>query len=693
MPAAPRYPIVVSARSRLLAALLVLGFTLPSSAQPTAVELEPIEVSVERLDRDLFEVPAAVARVGGDTIRRGRESVQLEESLARIPGFFFQNRYNFAQNQRISTRGFGARAPFGVRGIRIRVDGFPETLPDGQSQVDMIDLDSVRSIETLRGPSSVLYGNATGGVIDVTTLTGRDRRGEATARAEFGRHGYRRFAATGGDVSGSWDYHASVSALALDGFREQNAVERRQANVKATRRLAGERALTTVFSAVDLPLAEDPGGLTAVEADADRRAAAPDAALLDAGQDVDQQRLGLTWTDAGSFGGELTARAFFSQRDFTQQLPFFFPGAQNRVGFDRDFFGVGLEYAGATQLGERALRYVVGVDADRQIDDRTRDVIDADRRFVERTVDEEQRATAMGVFGQADLALGSTVDLTAGLRFDRIRFRIDDTLTDETDFSGTRTFNETSQTVALGWEWASGHRAHATVGTSFETPTFTEFARRVGGGFNPEIEPQFAVNREIGARGTLWGRLDYDLALFSIEVRDEISVADDGERRDFFENAARTRREGLELGLEHFVSETLTLSAAYTYSEFRFTEFEDSEGRVLDGKRLPGLPRNNLFLEADWRRGGWFAIVDARHVGAVFADNANTVEVDGYTVLNGRIGREWTRSTGERFLGWIAVDNLMAEEYFANIRVNAAAGRFFEPAPERIVRAGIEVTF
>lgn len=683
--------------------VLLLPFVLAplAAVAEERVRLDAIEVSAPRMERETLRTPAAIDRVDRDRVRRGREAVQLEESLNRVPGFFFQNRYNFAQNQRVSTRGFGARAPFGVRGIRVRVDGFPETLPDGQSQIDMIDLDSVRRIEVMRGPSSVLYGNATGGVIDVTTLDGRDRDARPAFRAALGRHGYRKFGLAGGDADGPWSYHVSGNALTFDGYRDQSEVRKSLVNLQVNREFDGERELATVLSAVELPRAQDPGGLTAEEVDDDRTRATAAAEDLDAGQEVSQQRLGFTWTDGSSLAGRLTARTFYTKRDFEQQLPFEFgdadgdPAAENLVAFDRDFFGVGVEYDDDVDLLGLPTRYVVGIDADRQIDRRTRDVVGTDREVFERTVDERQQATAIGVFGQADFALSPTVDLTLGLRQDRIRFRIDDALTggDHEDFSGNRTFNQSSQTVALGWSWNEDQRVYATVGTSFETPTFTEFAREEGGGFNEDLEPSFAVNREIGARGRFTDRLDYNLALFSVRVRDEIVVRDDEQDRDFFENAAETRRDGVELGLEHFTTDALTLSASYTRSDFRFREFTDHEGESFDGNRLPGLPRDLVFIEADWRSGGRFVILDARHVGDVHADNANEVEVDSYNVVNARLGNEWEAATGEALELWIGVDNVFAEEYFDNIRINAGNGRFFEPAPERMVRVGLQATF
>jgi len=295
-------------------------------------ELGPILITAPRMERDLLDVPAAVERVDVREIRQGNSGLTLDEPLRGVPGLFVQNRYNFAQGLRISTRGFGARAPFGIRGIRIRVDGFPETLPDGQSQTDAIDLDSAERIEVIRGPAAVAYGNAAGGVIDITTADGRDTVHAPVLSADIGGNGLRRAAIRHGGSDGVRAHHASASALRFDGHRDHSRADVRRFNAKLTRSLDRERELQAVLTVLDNPFSEDPGGLTAQELAQDRTAAVAAAEALDAGQTAEQQRLGLRWRDADLAGGELTLRGFVARRDFEQQLPF---AGNSLLGFER----------------------------------------------------------------------------------------------------------------------------------------------------------------------------------------------------------------------------------------------------------------------------------------------------------------------------------------------------------------------
>lgn len=676
---------------RPLLPLAVVAMMLPIDASAEeGARLEPITVTSPRLERDLQDTPAAVGVVDEEEIQQGRQQLQLDESLNRVPGVFFQNRYNFAQNLRLSIRGFGARSPFGVRGIRILVDGIPETLPDGQSQVDAIDLESAERVEVIRGPSSALYGNAAGGVVDIRT-----KDGPAEPYAEFrgtvGSYDFQRYGVMGGGQSGPWNAHISAWDLQYDGYREQSRTEKSMVNAKATYAIDEQRSLTTVFTALDQPVGEDPGGLDRDDVREDRRQAGGEAEDLDAGQQVEQQRIGLIYRDAESLPGELTARAFYTNRDFSQQLPTSF--IPSLIEYDREFFGAGTDYTDQFSLLGLPARYTVGIEAARQRDDRQRYNVDSDGAQEDQTQDSIETATSTGLYGQIDIELTDRTDLTLGGRYDRVRFRVQDRQEDGAA-SGTRNFDEFSAVAGLGYQLTADHRLYANVANSFETPTFTEFydPSSPDEGFDPSLDPQRATNVEIGMKGFLGEQAQYDVAVFRVDTRDEIVVTGSEANANEFGNAGRTRREGLELGLEYFFMPELSLSGAYTASRFRYRDFED-EDEQFDGNRLPGLPDHQLFAELAWRDpSGVYAIVDGLVVGSVYADSGNDERVSGYGVVNARIGtRQTSRNLDlETFVG---VNNLTNKEYFSNIRINDTNQRFFEPAPERNFVAGLRARF
>ncbi|CAM3951967.1 TonB-dependent receptor [Vreelandella rituensis] len=682
-----------------LAAGVMLAGSVTSMAQQESIEnddvMEPptITISAPRLERSLYDTPAAVSVLTREEIQRGRQGVRLDEALVRVPGMFLQNRDNFAQGQRISSRGFGARGTFGIRGLHIRVDGIPYTLPDGQAQIDAVDLDSVERIEVIRGPSSVLYGNAAGGVLDITTGDGRKMRYSPLVKLQSGSDDFKKLSLRQGGESGNWVHSISVSALDYDGYRQQSAVDKRLLNAQVGYRLGDDRTLTALVNLLDMPTAEDPSALTLEEAAENPRQARDVAVALDAGQEVAQQLIGLRYADRGFIGGELELQGFLSRRDFEQQLPF--PGS-SLIDYERLYYGGGANYTGATTLGDRPLRYITGIDLARQEDDRGRHAVDGRGRVIARTADEQQKATAAGVFLQSELGLTEALELSAGLRHDQVRMNIDDRfLEDGRDDSGERTFREWTGSLGLSYRYHLNHQAYATIGNAFETPTFTEFARPDGGGgFNPQVEPQSALNREAGLRGNFSNGIYYELVTFSVDVDDELIgfEADDG--RTYYENAGKTSRDGIELSLDWSPSLAWRLTSALTLADYRFDRFTDGD-RDVAGNRLPGQPRqvwhNSLTWYGDGER---FATLETQYTGDYYAENANEVAVDDHWVVNLRGGDAWRLGGGDTRLALnLGIRNLLEEAYFENVRINAFGGRFYEPAAGRTFYAGLALGF
>lgn len=663
---------------------LLLALLLPAAPALAQQPLKPVEIQAPRLETDPRETPAAVSVVEAPATQPGRERLQLDEALTRVPGVFTQNRYNFAQNLRISSRGFGARAPFGIRGLRIRVDGLPATLPDGQAQVDAIDLDAAREVEVLRGPVSALYGNASGGLIAVRTADGSNTRPGAAVRLTGGSHGLRKIHARHAGRGDNRSHFLSASSLIFDGYREQSHVRKHQFNARM--RVEGDgHEIQLIANALDTPVAEDPSGLTEAQVDADRRQATDFARRLDAGQSVTQQKAGLVYRHDDGW----KARLHYSRRLFEQQLPF--PGS-SLIGYQRHFYGTGLEHQGQGKLRGMPVSWLAGLEVDRQEDDRRRYSVGPDARVTGRTADERQHATAAGAFVRGRARWTKTLTLTLGARADHLEFSIHDRRLVDGDDSGRRRFREGSWMTGLNWRLNDQHNLYASAGTAFQTPTFTEFADPDGsGGFNPALEPQQARNLEVGTRGAR-GDLDYELALFRVEVNEEL-VPFEKNNRTFYENAGRTRRQGLELGISWYPTPRLTLTGAWTRADYRFRRFVE-DGRDRDGNRLPGLPHYQVYGELRWEeRDGLFGALELRAVDEVYAENANTTRVPGYKVVNMRAGQSWPLSGEHKLDAWIGVRNLFDQAYPANVRVNANGGSFFEPAPGRTGRAGLAVRF
>jgi iron complex outermembrane receptor protein len=669
----------------IVATLLAAPAGLAAEDRP--VRLAPVVVDATRLPAETATTPWPVTVVAGDAVNRARQGLGLDEALVSVPGVYAQNRYNFAQDLRLSIRGFGARSTFGIRGLKLLVDGVPATLPDGQAGVDAVDLAELERIEVIRGPAAALHGAAAGGVVSLVSRAPPSTP-HADASLGLGGHGFaeQRLRAGGGSDAG-----AGIVTLAhsrIDGFRRQSAAERTLLGVRGHAALPGGRTLRLSLSAVDSPLAEDPGALTAAERAADRRQAAPLNRRFRTGETVEQERLGTQLTLPAATG-ELRARAYGVRRAFDSRLPF------QTVSLDRLGGGGALEWHAGGRGTGTATRWLAGIALDHMRDRRRRRVSD-DGVPAAPIADQRERVSALAAFLLADLDLGERVRVSAGIRGDRVRFRVDDAFLADGDQSGDDTFSALSPQLGAVFTLSDSVDLYTNASTAFETPTTTELASPGGaGGFNTALDAQRAWSLEAGLRAWPAGdALALELAVFHIRVEDELVPfpIPGAPGRFAFQNAGRSRHLGVEAAMHARVGETLELRAAWTWSRFDFRSYTDRAGARLDGRRLPGIPRNLLGLDATWRpgRGGYLA-ADAQAASRRFADSANTAASPGYLVLNARGGYEW-RHGAVTLAVHAGLNNVLAARYDSNLRINASGGRFFEPAPGRTWYAGAGAT-
>lgn len=682
----PRRADVVSLAT--LACLLGTGLTGgPAAAQST---LDTTTVRSRRIVETREEVPAAVGAVDRSDIQDGRQQLSVDESLFKVPGLFIQNRTNFAQDLRISSRGFGARANFGIRGIKVYVDGIPSTLPDGQTTLDSIDIGSTDRIEVLRGPASSLYGSAAGGVIHITSEEG-PAEPFAEARAGGGEFGFQKYQLKVGGQTGALNYLLSGSHLEWDGYRHQSESRSTIANAKLRYDFDETSDLTLTINTVYSPKAEDPGALTAAQVRSDRRAARDRNRLFDAGEALDQQRFGLRFRKRFNDAHRIAARGYVVRRDFDNRLPFLGGGT---VEIDRLFGGGGMQHEYQVDLAGHGLRWTSGFDIDAQRDERQR----FDNVFGERgtrTFKQDEDVTSYGVYTQGVVEIWEDLELSAGVRFDRVEFDVDDAFLADGDDSGTRSFDEVSPSVALRWKAHPVLHLYGAFSTSFETPTTTEFADPSGGGgLNSDLDAAEALNYEIGAKGLVPGGVQYGVALFWVDVDDELVPFEvPGQPgRSFFRNAGRSTRRGVELDLAVEPYPGLIASAAYTYNHFKYDRYS-TPGGEFDHNRIPGVPRNQFGLELAYAHpSGLRAVWDLLYIDEFFANDANTVRNGDAVVSNLRLAHtvELGNFELEPFLG---VNNLFDRKYNDNVRLNAFGGRYFEPAPDRNFFGGLRVRY
>ncbi|HRI60902.1 MAG TPA: TonB-dependent receptor [Saprospiraceae bacterium] len=649
--------------------------------------IAPVVITTTRFDNAAADAPFAVSVIGTERLQRGTQQLSLTESLVAVPGVFAMSPDNFAQDLRVSIRGFGARSAFGIRGIRLVVDGLPESTPDGQADVDNLDLSALQNVEILRGAASGLYGNATGGVMSFQTAEPTEQT-TIGLQTSFGSFGFQKYAAKTGFTTGKLGVFLSATHNRTTGFREQSQMNQTIANGKFRFQISSSAKIALLVNIGNSPVAEDAGGLTAEQVAENRRQARPQNVQFDAGESVNQQKFGSVFEKKWSEKHQLKLRGFLAFRQFAGRLAFQ-PGGS--VEFDRQFQGLGATYI----YSGKQWRTQIGIETDAQRDERRRfDNLDGTKGNP--TLEQTESFRSAGAFWLNEIRFAEKIKLTVGARADLIRLAVTDHFLSDGDQSGNRRINRFNPTVGLTYKFTPQIAAYGNLNSSYETPTLNELSANPtgAGGFNADLNPQSALSVEIGAKMQVAQSLNFELALFNIHLRDEIVPYQLSQQpgRTFYRNAGRSTRNGVEISLNGQITQGLGFFTNYTFSDFKYTEYE-TNGNNFDGNRQPGIPQHIVYLELRWQhRTGVFVTGQAQYTSAFFADDANTVDESKRWLLNLRSGFS-EQIKALRLEPFFGINNLSSTVYNGNILINAAGGRYFEPASGVYFFGGLKLNF
>ena len=683
-------------------------------------------VTVTRdVGRSPLDLPYAIATMRPDSATPGLTHTLVEQTLSLLPGVTVANRTNPSQDTRVSIRGFGARSQFGARSIRILRDGMPLTLPDGQTPIDYLDLESVDRVEVIRGAAASLYGNAAGGVIDLRsgaapavpfalqarTWTGPDANPVRSASQQ-------RFVGLFGGTMGATSYEGNLGRTHSDGSRAYSHQQLTNAFAHAVTNV-GATEIGLVGLGLDMPLAENPGALTAAQFNADPSQADALSVQKKARKTVHQVQLGLSARRTMAGDGELSGQVYGGTRTLFNPLTFAVVGVDRRQG--------GAAARLTVPLGGGALQNRVSVGADAQwLNDARKNWVNCNavptanascpslpQEKGNLTLDQRELVSSLGPYVRDELERGRWRG-TAGVRADQVRFEVrDHFLSDGRDDSGTRTLHAVSPMLGLAARLSPFHSLYANVGSAFETPTTTELGNQADGsaGLNRDLKPQYSTTYETGAKGVAPYGVQYDVALFDTEVRDELIPFEvpGGNGRTYYRNAGRTRRRGAEVGLGANLG-PVSISTAYTLSHFRFRDFLNGTTQYA-GNTIPGIPEHQVQASATWRVGKAFVLAEGIAKSRVFVNDANTLtqlsvpcsagstalcrlhDPTAFSVFNVRVGG--TAVFGRPWLSpVIGVQNAFDKHYVGSVAVNASgatpsATKFYEPAPGRTWFVGL----
>jgi len=663
-------------------------------AQDTLLQspLSAVTIEADRLGSAWEISPLSLTQIGKIRIQQANQQLGISESLGPVPGLNVNSSNNFSQDLRISIRGFGARSAFGIRGVRILVEGIPESTPDGQAQVDILDPGIIQGIEVLRGPSASLFGNAAGGALLIQT---EDIREDylIEGRLSLGSFGFQKYQLKAGWKSKNWKGIFYGSQTSLTGYRTHSAFQQTYINGRIHYNPTDNQEFTLLAYLANSPLAQDPGGVDSAQFTQSPELARDRNVQFQAGETVQQARIALKYAWRPKAGGKLQARTYFTDRRFANFLPFENGG---RVRLNRDYGGGGISYQRQFLSGRRITYKVqLGMDLDLQRDLRQQ-FQNLEGVQGELTGQQLEAFSSSGIYLLNQFRLGRRWLLQANTRMDVIWLRATDQFEDDEDNSGSRQYQRLNPSVGASYAWLPKQYIFTNLSTSFETPTLSELSANPEGlaGFNSDLDPQRARSLELGIKGIIQNRIRYSLNAYTIRLEGELlpfEVAGQ-QGRTFFRNAGRSRRNGLEAYLKAEILQGINLTGSYAYQSFLFEDF-DKDGVQLAGNRLPGIPVHSYYLEAAYTSPqGLFLRTWMQGRGGVFADDENTQLVSPAHTLQVRFGYTLSRKriTIQPFFG---LNNLLNARYPDNIRLNAFGGRYFEAATARSLFAGLLIRF
>jgi iron complex outermembrane receptor protein len=711
--------------------LITLGMSLPVMAEPeagfsaeeielhNALRLAPVVVTGTRIEQNSFDLPMSIDSVNGEVLRDGQLQVNLSETAARIPGVVINNRNNPAQDLGIQIRGFGARSAFGVRGVRLYQDGIPLSMPDGQGQTGTFNLDTAQRVEYLRGPFSALYGNSSGGVVQIFTEDGPENP-TLSGGVTFGSYGTHRESVTYGGDFENFNIVVNANTVRSDGYRDHSKFRRDTYHAKIKMQLSEDTRLTLVATALDQPDNDDPQGLTRDLYREDRKQITQATKDFNTRVSKSQEHMGVTLDHKLSENDSLRFMAYYGQRsnEQYQSIPI---AAQNNPQhgggvqtIDREFGGIDLRWTHHGTVADMPYDFTVGTNVDRMSDDRkgyqnfaggVGNVCNANGRVcgVKGALrrDEMNRLRSFDQYAQGSIDLTPRWNLNAGIRHSKVKFETDDKYITgaNLDDSGSVTYSETTPVVGVIFKATDTLNFYANAGESFETPTFVEAAYRTtgaGGGLNTDLKAATSRQYEIGAKWMAGDSAIINAALFRIDTDDEIVVDTSAGGRTVYTNAKESKRRGFELSIDSQLAHGFSAYLAYTYLDAEFSKDFRSGGKIVAaGTDIPGVYRHTLFGELAWKYDplGFSTAIETRAFSKSYVSfDPTDGNAQGYAIASWRAG--FNQNVGNwKFNEFLRVENIFDKEYIGSIRIGDSNGNYYEAAPTRNWLLGLNASY
>ena len=680
---------------------------LDARSQNATSNLNDVLVQSGRLEQKQWDAPASIYTLDAQTIRNSGPQVNLSDALAQVPGVVALNRNNYAQDVQISIRGFGARSAFGMRGIRLITDGIPATMPDGQGQTSTVSMTSIDRMEVLTGPLALLYGNASGGVIQTFTRQAGDKP-EAQMQMYAGSFGMTRTDWQISQRSGNVGLVADYSTFAIDGYRNNSDTRRQQLNSVITVDAKPDTRIKFIVNVFDMPYAKDALGLTAAQLATNPSQAGNSALSTRTRKTVKQEQLGAVMEHTVDSDLKLQGRIYGGTRSNLQ-----YQSTNVWTGLERKFEGFGLQANGrANVFNNQRMNWVIGTDIDHAQEQRQAGgASSGEKTNTAVTRNELNEASNRDYFAQANWSLGERYTLTTGVRQSHVTLKSRDDMTTGTDGSGSVNFSATSPVLGLTWHAQDNLNLYVNQGKGFETPTMAEaaYSGTSAGTFVEKFNPNLLASRskhlEIGSKWLPTASTRLDAAWFRIDTDNEIVSAYSSGGKTAYANAAQTKRDGFEFALRQQHSSHWRSQASATFMNATY-EAGNASYSPTNGNRLPAIPKRQLFTSLQWSEKGFAAAGQKPALGleagldlisrsSMWANDANTSTAadyalaPGFSQLNGRV-RQRYQVGAARVEAYVGVDNLTNKETVSSVIVNQSSKQYFEPGLPRSWIVGVQ---
>ena len=675
---------------------LVAAMLAPQAYADDARLTSPVVITATRVEQNSFDLPVAIDVVEKKDIQDGQLQMTLSESLIRVPGITAQNRTNQSQDPQISSRGFGSRSSFGVRGIRVYVDGIPLTMPDGQGQPGIVDLSAIKSIEVMRGPFSALYGNSSGGVIQLITEDA-PKTAQIGSKIMFGSYDTTRQIMDAAGTTSNVEYLINASNFRTDGYRDHSSGDKQAATAKLKIKVNEDTTLTSLINWFDQK-AEDPSGLPRADAFTNPKKVV--SAVNNANTRVTRshKQIGFNLEHNLNQNNAITLMAFAGKRDNNQILATNDTGTNARSSvIARDFHGTDIRWDNKGTLINMPYSVSFGLNYGKSSDARTDTNIQGTSLGPNRN--EDNIVDNFDQYAQGKLSILNNLDIHAGLRHTKVKLVVKDNLTATFgDNSGSVEYEKTNPVIGAVWKVTPSLNLYANYGKGFETPTFIEAAYNStssGAVPNLTLKPSKSENMEIGAKAFISNNTQVNLNIFKITTKDELVVNSSLNGRSVYINANDTKRTGAELSIDSRFENNISTYVSYSLLNAKFdSTFNTSTSTISDGNKIPGTYSNQIYAEVAWKYQplGFSTALEGRYNSKVYVNDTNTDAAPSYKIANIRAGFEQNVG-GWNFSEFVRVENIFDKDYIGSVRINDGNSRFFEPAADRNYLLSVGATY